>query len=285
MIKANYHSHSTFCDGTDTIAVMVEKAIEKKFDQLGFSAHAPLLGRTYSFLIQEDKIHHYVKEIDKNQRKHPEIVLLKGLECDFVPKENKPFQYFKTFYNLDFIIGGVHLVKPPHTEKLWFIDGPVRQTFDDGLFLFFDGNTKKAVTQFWEQTFEMIETESFDIIAHLDKVKMHNQKRFFTEEEDWYLKLVNHALALIKRKKLILEINSRGIYRGCCSDFYPSDYILQQAGKKNISCVISADAHKGDELGLFYQESIDKLKKIGIKKLVFFENREWRLDPLFFHPL
>jgi len=275
MIKANYHTHSIFCDGIDTIFVMVEKAIEKGFNQLGFSSHAPVLGRMYEFLILEKEIPLYIKEIEEAQQKYPEITILKGLENDFIPDNSKPFQNFKTQYGLDFIIGGVHLVKPPHIEELWFIDGPEQQTFDDGLFLFFDGNIKKAVTQFWEQTFEMIETETFDIIAHLDKVKMHNQKRFFTENEDWYLKLVNHALELIKQKSLILEINSRGIYKGRCPDFYPSDYILQQAAKKAIPCVISADAHKGDDLGQLYQESIDKLKSFGIMELMIFSKGEW----------
>ena len=276
MIKANYHTHSTFCDGSDTIAVMVEKAVERGFDQLGFSAHAPLLGRTYDFLIPEEEIPLYVKEIEDARQKYPEITVLKGLENDFIPEGNKSFQYFKTLYGLDFIIGSIHLVKPPHLDELWFIDGPDRQIFDDGFFLFFDGNTKKAVTQFWEQTFEMIETEIFDIIAHLDKVKMHNQKRFFTETEDWYLKLVNHALDLIKQKNLILEINSRGIYKGRCPDFYPSDYILQQAAKRGIPCVISSDAHKSADLGQLYQESLDKLKSFG-NELAFFDKGKWNL--------
>ena len=280
MIKANYHTHSTFCDGVDTIAVMVEKAVEKGFNQLGFSAHAPLSRNRYSFLIREEDIPLYLKEIEETQQKHPKITVLKGLENDFIPEESKPSQFFKTTYHLDFIIGGVHLIKPPHIDELWFIDGPERQTFDDGLSLLFNGNIKKAVTQFWEQTFEMIETESFDIIAHLDKVKMHNQKRFFTEKEDWYLKLVNHALMLIKQKNLILEINSRGIYKGRCPDFYPSDYILQQAAKKEIPCVISADAHKGDDLGQLYQESIDRLKNFGIMELAVFNNGEWKYDAM-----
>ena len=280
MIKANYHTLSTFCDGADTIAAMVESAVSKEFDHLGFSAHAPLLKRMYDFLIAEDEIPLYVKEIEETQQKHPEITLWKGLECDFIPEGNKPFQYFKKQYELDFIIGGIHLVKPPHIEELWFIDGPNRQIFDDGLSLFFSGDIKKAVTQFWEQTFEMIETESFDMIAHLDKVKMHNQKRFFTEEEDWYLQLVNHALALVKQKNLILEINSRGIYKGRCPDFYPSDYILQQAAKKGIPCVISADAHKKDDIGQLYQESIDKLKSFGITELMVLCDNGWEYNAI-----
>ncbi len=277
--KTNYHTHSVYCDGADTIEVMTEHAFRNGFDQLGFSSHAPLL-RMYDFLISEEEIPSYIQDIEKVQQKYPAIQLWKGLENDFVPGWNRPFQHFKTTYRLDFIIGGVHLVKPPHIEEFWFIDGPNRQTFDDGLSLFFNGNIERAVTQFWEQTFAMIETEKFDIIAHLDKIKMHNQKRFFTENEKWYLKLVDHAIDLIKQKDLIMEINSRGIYKGRCPDFYPSDYILRQAAKKEIPCVISADAHKGTDLGQLYQESLEKLKNLGIKELAALTSKGWSYEVL-----
>ena len=39
MIKTNYHTHSTFCDGKNTPEEMVLKAIEDNFDILGFSSH------------------------------------------------------------------------------------------------------------------------------------------------------------------------------------------------------------------------------------------------------
>ena len=92
--------------------------------------------------------------------------------------------------------------------------------------------------------------------------------------------MVNHAIELIKQKNLILEINSRGIYKGRCPDFYPSDYILQQASKKKIPCVISADAHKGADIGQLYQESIDKLTSFGIRELVVFNKGEWEYNAI-----
>ena len=36
MIKSNFHTHSTFCDGKNTPEEMVEVAIEKKIDIWGF---------------------------------------------------------------------------------------------------------------------------------------------------------------------------------------------------------------------------------------------------------
>jgi histidinol-phosphatase (PHP family) len=266
MKRCNYHTHCTYCDGKNSIEEMTRAAIAKSFDVLGFSSHAPLL-RNFDFLIQEEALPDYIREIRELDHKLPEIKLLAGLENDFVPGLNKPFEFYKSQYQLDYIIGGVHLVKPQQGDELWFIDGPNRQTYDDGLRDFFDHHIQKAVTCFWEQTFEMIETENFDIIAHLDKIKMHNQKRFFQEEEKWYRTLVIHAIDLIKDKNIIVEINSRGIYKKRCEDFYPSDFILSLVAKKDIPVVISSDAHQKEDTGLLYEESLQKLSSFRIENI------------------
>jgi histidinol-phosphatase (PHP family) len=253
----------------------VEKAAELQFDHLGFSPHAPI-SEQYDFTLTEEEIPAYLNEIELYQKQYPHLQIFKGLECDYIPNITKDFSYYKNKYNLDYIIGGVHLVKVPDGNEIWFIDGPKRETYDYGIAHFFNHNIKKAVTCFWEQTFEMIETQQFDVIAHFDKIKMHNQDRFFTEDEEWYIQLVNHAIELIVKKNLIVEINSRGIYRMRCKNFYPSDYILEKLAKAKVPMVISSDAHKAEELPLYYEEAKTKLKSFGIETLFILENKKWR---------
>ena len=273
-MKCNYHTHTHFCDGKENMRFFVEKALDLKFDHLGFSSHAPI-SEQYDFTLIEEDIPVYLNEIEHYQKKYPQIKIFKGLECDYIPGITKDFSYYKKNFNLDYIIGGVHLVKVPNSEEVWFIDGPKKETYDAGIAQFFNHNIKKAVTCFWEQTFEMIETQKFDIIAHLDKIKMHNQERFFKEDEDWYLKLVDYAIDLIVKKQIIVEINSRGIYRLRCKDFYPSDYILQKLAKAKAAIVISSDAHKAEELALYYEEAQNKLKSFGVDTLAVLENGTW----------
>ena len=40
MIKTNYHTHTTYCDGVNTAEEMIQSAIEKRFSILGFSSHS-----------------------------------------------------------------------------------------------------------------------------------------------------------------------------------------------------------------------------------------------------
>lgn len=268
-LQTNYHTHSLYCDGKEPLSAFIAAATKLNYQQLGFSSHAPVPFEN-DFGIHEEEITKYCQEIDQLQMQTP-IQLLKALECDFIPEMTKPFVYYKETYNLDYIIGGVHLVRPQNDDRIWFIDGSDRQIYDDGLRKLFDNNIKRAVTTFWEQTFEMLETQKMDIIAHFDKIKMHNQDRFFTEDERWYRILAEKALQLIKSHDVIIEINTRGLYKKRCNAFYPATPLLMQARKMDIPVVISSDAHKSEDLGQFCPEAWNELQRCGYDHTVHFD--------------
>ena len=202
--------------------------------------------------------------------------MLKSLESEFVPGITKDFDVWRTTYNLDYVIGGVHLVRPPHGDGLWFIDGSKQEIYDNGLRDLFDNDIKAAVTAFWEQTFEMLETQHLDIIAHFDKIKMHNRDRFFTEDENWYKILADKAIQLIKRHDVIIEVNTRGLYKKRCDHFYPSTELLMKARKADIPVIVSSDAHKAEELTLFVPEALVELQRCGFDHTARFDVEKGR---------
>ena len=275
-LNTNYHTHSLYCDGKEPLSAFVTAAEKLHYTQLGFSSHAPVPFEN-DFGIKEEEIDPYCREIDELQQ-HTPVTLLKSLECDFIPEQSKPFDAFREEHHLDYIIGGVHLVLPPHSEGLWFIDGSKREVYDDGLDRLFGHNIRQAVTCFWEQTFEMIETEHFEIIAHFDKIKMHNQHRFFEDDEPWFQVLADKALQLIKQHDLIIEVNTRGLYKKRCDAFYPSTTLLQKARKLDIPVIISSDAHKSEDLGQFCPEARDELMRCGFDHLATFDTATRRFQ-------
>ena len=275
-LNTNYHTHSLYCDGKEPLSAFVTAAEKLLYCQLGFSSHAPVPFEN-DFGIKEEEIGTYCSEIDGLQRQTP-VTLLKSLECDFIPGQTKSFDTFRNEHHLDYIIGGVHLVLPPHGEGLWFIDGSKRETYDDGLDRLFGHDVRRAVTCFWEQTFEMIETEHFEIIAHFDKIKMHNRHRFFEDDEPWYQVLADKALQLIKRHDIIIEINTRGLYKKRYDGFYPSTVLLQKARKLDIPVIISSDAHKSEDLGQYCPEARDELLRCGFDHLATFDTAARRFQ-------
>ena len=58
-------------------------------------------------------------------------------------------QYFKEKYAIQYLIGGVHLVK--YQNQLWFIDGPNKDIYDEGLNKIFANDIQLAVKIYFYQ--------------------------------------------------------------------------------------------------------------------------------------
>ena len=267
----NLHTHSYFSDGKSTPEEVVVEAINQGMKVLGFSDHSPVPFEN-SFAIKNDEVQNYISTIKSLKEKYQDqIDIYCSMEMDFIPGIVKDFKKTKEELSLDYMIGSVHLVGND-INKLWFIDGSKVETYDEGLFNYYNGDIKKGVKTFFHQYNEMIETEEFDIVGHFDKIKMHNRDRYFTENEKWYRDLLMETLTLIKEKSLIVEVNTRGIYKKRSEDFYPSTWILPIMCEMNIPVVISSDSHKSEELTLCFKEAEDALKIAGYKETMCFRN-------------
>jgi histidinol-phosphatase (PHP family) len=271
----NYHTHTRFSDGKGEPEEFVQQALNLRFDALGFSEHSPLPFDN-TFALKTSDIDEYVSTIHKLQKAFAsEIKIFLGMEFDFIPDLSENFMEFKKKYGLNYTIGSVHLVVSPGGE-LWFIDGPVSEIYDDGLSYLFGGDIRYAVTAYYRQINQMIETQNPDIIGHLDKIKMHNRDRYFKEDETWYKALLAETLDLIAQKGTIVEVNTRGIYKKRSSTTYPGIEILKQLKTLGIPVIISSDAHNSQELNGAFDEAQKLLSEAGIKGTLFFNGKEWQ---------
>lgn len=275
MFRQNLHTHSHFSDGKASPEAVVKSALDQNINCLGFSDHAPVPFEN-SFSIKPGQLNNYCTEIRRLRFEYAQgIDILLALEIDYIPGLMENFGAFKKASALDYVIGSVHLVGQNDPENLWFIDGPLVETYDDGLTRFFGNDIQKAVSAFYRQTNQMIENETFDVIGHFDKIKMHNQNRFFTEDEKWYQKLVFESLELIKAHDLIVEVNTRGLYKKRAQDFFPSTWILKELLKMDIPVIVSSDAHQPEELQLLFSEAHQALLATGHKKTMRFTQGKW----------
>jgi histidinol-phosphatase (PHP family) len=297
MQNYNLHTHSIYSDGKSQPREIVEEAVRQGFTTLGFSEHSPLPFDN-NFSVKSADMPRYVTEIAQLKEEFKDkIDLYCALEADYLTGVSEPFAVTKEKYHLDYLIGGVHLVVdkvsepavpeahrrvegPALAENIWFIDGPKWEVYDEGLQKLFDGDIRRAVRRFFEQSNEMIENEPFDIIAHFDKIKMHNRDRYFHEDESWYRKLAMETLDLIREKGLIMEINTRGIYKKRYNGFYPSPWLMEEACKMGVPAVISADAHHFSEITMEFAAAEEALKKAGYRSVVNFKDGQWINVPL-----
>lgn len=275
MINYNLHQHSLFSDGKELPEAYAAKAVSLGFSAIGFTEHSPL-PFSNPFSLAEEEVDNYVATIKQLQEKYNgKLNIYRALEMDFIPEMSTDFDFWKKRCRTDYLIGSVHLVKPEDTDELWFTDGPDFRIYDEGIQTFFGGDVKKAVKTFYHQTNQMIESQDFDIVGHVDKIKMHNQNRFFSEDEKWYQYLVDETLELIRQKSLIVEVNTRGLYKKRSDSLFPDNRTLQKVKDLNLPVVITSDAHHSSEIGNLFDYAKQRLIDFGFRELMYFENGKW----------
>lgn len=275
-MKINLHSHTQYCDGKAPMEKMVLAAIEKGFTTYGISSHAPVTFENNFSIKDMEALKRYVKEFQHLRQQYANrISLLLSLEIDYIPGITYNFETFRKEAGLDYTIGAVHLVKTP-TGKLWFIDGGRPEIYQAGLKNLFHNDIRKAVTTYYQQVNEMIETQKPDLVAHFDKIKMNNKGRFFSEEENWYRNLVEQTLEVIQQHQTVVEVNTRGLYKDRFADFFPGKWVLKRILEKNIPVSLNTDAHHPDEIDGYYREGIQMLRETGFEHLTYFQEGEWK---------
>jgi histidinol-phosphatase (PHP family) len=275
MIRFNYHTHTRFCDGKTEPEQYVQEALRQGMHSLGFSAHSPLPFDT-PFAIHWNELEEYCRVIlDLRQQYRDRIPVYLALEIDYIPGISDDFSRLRDQCPLDYTIGSVHLVRPADREGLWFIDGPLPEIYDSGLKDLFDGDIRQAVGTYYQDVNRMIAGQRPTIIGHLDKIKMHNRGRHFTEDEPWYVRLVEETLTTIQETGGIVEVNTRGIYKGRSDDLYPGKWILRSIKQRKIPVTISTDAHRPEELTAYFAETVKIMTEIGFRSIMFLEDGKW----------
>lgn len=269
----NYHMHSHYCDGQGQLASYVRKAIEKHMYAIGFSGHAPVSFKS-DWHMPSDQLENYISEIEFLKQQHEDIKIYAGLEVDYIPGQTGPGDYADR--NLDLIVGSVHYTGQFEDQVNCSIDDTVEE-FKRGLELIFNNDIRKLVTRYYEIVIEMVKNDPPHIIGHLDIIKkLNSANRFFHEEEGWYEDMTSEVIKAIATSDCIVEINTRGYYKGLTKEFYPGKEILKKCFEANLPVTISSDAHHPDEITLNFEDAASLLQDTGYREIYIFDEGKWR---------
>lgn len=284
---SNYHTHSRHCDGRDELREYVDYALSKGFKALGFSGHAPVPFPN-NFSIKDDDYLNYCNEVRALKAEYAgRIDIRLGLEIDYIPGLLEDFTPLVEQGGLDYTIGSVHLIPNPNDVSelrylsasakgderqqipyhLWFIDGPRQETYDNGLHHIFGDDIRAGVRAYFHQQNAMIEQNKPTIVGHPDKIVMHNRERFFSYADRWYRDLLFETLQLIAETGCICELNTRGLYKGRHTDYYPSKEAVRFMDTLGIPLLVSTDAHQPSDLDR-WEGAFDFLAEIGYRNIV-----------------
>lgn len=247
-MKANYHTHTTWCDGKDTPVSVILASIAKGFDAIGFSSHSMLPEDDTSWVLTPAKAPRYAMEIRSLAKKYEErINVLCGVEADYVPGGATPDRHAYSDITPDYIIGSVHFVAAPDGARVCVDKSP--ESLADGIQRHFDGDTKAYLRAYFAQVREMLLSCDFDIAGHLDLVRKFNARHpYFDETELWYLAELDQTADAVAGSGKIVEVNTGAISRGWLDDVYPSAAFRDRLRSRGVKFILSSDAHAADAI-------------------------------------
>ncbi len=267
-MRVDLHNHTKLCNHAEgKMQEYLHKAIEKSINIFGFSDHAPMaFDQKYRMsLEQADLYEKSVKELKEEFSNTIEILL--GYEVDFLPglMEDRILQA-----DVDYLIGSVHFLPRSSTHKeihqdLWGFDNPE-----------FIGEYKNQdIDKIWEDYFAAVEamakSELFQIVGHLDLIKVFN----FKPKKDVRL-IAKNALLAIKKSGMVIEINAAGL-RKPVQEVYPSQELLEEIYALDIPITFASDAHAPDQVGLNMSKIETVAKEVGFDKVAIFRKKEMEL--------
>ena len=256
-MRIDLHNHTTRCNHAEgTVDEYIQRAIELGIDIYGFSEHAPM-DFDEKYRLPFEDMQAYTDDILTAKEKYKnDINILFGYEVDYLPGHMEE-SVLKA--KVDYLIGSVHFI-----DK-WSFDNPE----------FIAGWKEKDIDEIWTAYFEateaMAKSGKFDIVGHLDLIKVFK----FMPKQDTRI-LAKNALNAIKRSNMVLELNAAGL-RKPVAEAYPSKTLLQEAYALDIPITFSSDAHAVEQVGFGYEEVITLAKEVGYTKAVTFEGRDKQL--------
>ncbi len=269
MIKTNYHTHTSFCDGADQIESLIQEALKKDFKILGLSSHS-MYPFASTWHIPPNDYENYEKTAKDLAKKYEnQIQILFGFEADFVPPFSWPdFKIYKRF-SPDFLIGSVHYIFTPKGHLcVDYSAEKLKQKIDE----LFNGNTKKLTQEYFFQEREMIKNCDFTILGHADLIRKNNAKlNLFNENDSWYRNEIKATAKLLSKSNAIVEINTGGMARKTIDCPYPSKEFLSLLCQYKVPVTFSSDCHQKELLDFEMERAIKEAKTAGYTELAYIE--------------
>jgi histidinol-phosphatase (PHP family) len=282
------HTHSTFCDGEDTIETLCRRAYELHFASLGFSSHAPVYRKTgleSDWHIPEERLEEYLDTVRAARRRwEGKLPVYLGLEVDYIPGLMGPADGDYRDMGLDYTIGSVHYVPSPRGGFMAVDSSPGE--FEETLGREFDGDGEALMEAYWDALEGMIRAGGFDILGHPDLVKKNNpREQWFSREGEAYRRRLRAAAAAVAEAGIVAEVNTGGMLRGAAAEPYPSPEMLGLLLEGGVGITINADAHRAEHLGGHYETARRILLRTGYTRVLLFKGRKggvplWEEEPL-----
>jgi len=248
----NYHTHTWRCHhATGDVADYCEAARAAGMRVLGMSDHTPLPdGRWSGVRMPLEQLDDYLEDIERARAEFPELVILKALECEYIPE-------FESFYReellgrrgLDYLVGGAHAFP---------LGGEWRNMYGQM-------TSPEALRAYADYLIEGMESGLFAFIAHPDLFG-HDYLTWDADAEACSRDILAAAADLA----VPLEINGYGMRKRLVEApdgprlAYPWEPFWRLAAEYDIRVLGNSDAHRPEDVAANIADGIALAERLGL---------------------
>ncbi|NLU50626.1 MAG: histidinol-phosphatase HisJ family protein [Syntrophomonadaceae bacterium] len=252
----DYHihalAHGEFEYTREWIERFLAQAVERRVQQVGFAEHEEFAPRIVLPALRQ-----------AHSGDYQGLRVRIGLEIDYKPGRELEIQEIIEGRAYDFIIGSIHYIDE------WAFDHP---DYRDG---FDDQDIDKLYEKYYILVAQAVNTGLFDIIGHLDLIKIWGHRALHKAEEDFILPLLKE----LRRSGVVVEVNTSGL-RKPVGEIYPSEKLLEVLFNANIPITFGSDAHHPDDVGRDMMYALQAARRAGYRVFMSFNRRRAILSPL-----
>lgn len=246
---ANFHTHTTFCDGKNTPEEMVQAAIGLGFTALGFSGHSTT---DFDLRYCMRDMQGYRECIRQLQKKYAdELQIFLGVEEDCFAPVNRT--------DYDYIIGSAHYVRVgdrchPVDSGMEYLSEAIAAC----------GDPMSFAENYYSAFCAYIQSRKPDIIGHFDLITKYEETDshlFFHDEKYW--QIVQRYLENAMTAGCVFEVNSGAIARGLRTAPYPHERLLHMLQRGGARVILSSDSHSAQTLDCHFAQMRSALREVG----------------------
>lgn len=269
-MRANFHTHTIFCDGKNTPTEMAARALELGFEALGFSGHSG--GGADDVGMTPTAAAAYRAEISRLKQEYAgRMEIHCGIEQDYTSGPVPP--------EYDYALGSVHYVL---RDGEWLcVDWSAERTREN--IAKYGGDPYAYAEAYFSLVGKVLEATSAQIVGHFDLIrKFDEQDPVFDEAHPRYRRAVTEALDRLcaNGNRPVFEINTGAMARGYRSEPYPSEWILRGIRARSCPVMITTDCHDRAILDFGYGVAAELARKAGFTSQVTIRRGRFEEAPL-----
>lgn len=269
--SCSVHTHSTLCDGKNTLAEMAAAAYAAGVQYFGASGHSHTpMPEDEGQVLPADMTAYRAEVLRLREAYAGRMEVLLGVELDNCADVSPE--------GFDYWIGSAHRLRGPD-GRYYVVDWTAEAlaACRDNVF---GGDGLAMAERYYDEVRRMAAMRP-TILGHIDLItKFNGEGGFFDEGAPRYRRAALSALQAADPSATLLEVNTGAMSRGYRTTPYPARFLLEAWREMGGQIILTADAHSAAHLTFGYNQAARLAREAGFERAALLTRRGVQQCPL-----